>query len=346
LEAIVMSANDFDEDEVLTFSQSLAPSLKKIVFSRMDLSSDYAADIFFENIPKNIEHLDISYDQIKANGVTAAANFLLKSNVTTFIAAGNNFTVSEFTELLQAIFDSFVIQLDISDSMLSDEHIHILINFLEKYKNRLVGIKLDMNKIKDESGCRLVAALSAAGVREFSIENNLLTNKFGFELADVIPRSNFTKVNMSSNLMDGDSISAILKAGKLINLAANNMPISDENIVAISKDLIKSPYDLSYVSNDELSIDQKRALHQATPNHEVEVLSLNNCGITDNAKKILLRVLPYTNIESNNVVMHQFQQTESKTPTLFKLRRHGLFSEKNKQYSQEQPINHIAVGIR
>jgi hypothetical protein len=288
--------NNLDGNKIAILNDADFPSLRILGISGNDFSDDRAAKQFFETLSGSLEVLDISDTRLKDSSTTYVANYLRHSEVNTLIFSGNDLSVSAFRVLLQGVFESPVTHLNLSRNKLTDQHVNVLMEFLSRYPANLISVNLNDNKITDAGGCKLILALPEASITELQIENNLLTNKSAYAITTSIPQSNLTSLSVSGNPMNGDAVLMIIKAGQLTALYADNIALTYPHVVAIAESLASSPYSLSYLANNELDIDERRALHQATPNQQLETLSLQNSGITPQGEKILFRVLPSTKI--------------------------------------------------
>lgn len=303
LAELTVSNNNLQEDGVVIFSQSIPLTLKILNFANNDLSSKVAASVFFESLPSGLEYLDISKTGLHTYGVDAFVKFIVNSNIKTLVITEIAPTISEFRKIMEGVFSSSVIYLDLSSNQLTDEYVDVINELLLKNKNRLVTIVLSNNVITDKSGCKLIETFAIAGIESFNVAGNKLTNKVAYVLADTIPSSHFVKVDISDNPMDGDGVYAVVKAGKLKELAVDHIPVNDNNAEDIAKSLLSSSYDLSFISKEKLSSIETRVLRQATPGTSLKTLSLNQCGLTSEAKRILSLVLPSANLTIENVSM-------------------------------------------
>ncbi len=112
----------------------------------------------------------------------------------------------------------------------------------------------------------------------------MFTNKVCFAIADNLSNSTFTSASISKNKVDGDCIVSIVAAaadGPLEELIADDiLTLGTDNENSILQNLVRSDYDLSYLANDQLNKDEKRALARATNNTNIKYLSLMNAGIS------------------------------------------------------------------
>ena len=228
--------------------------------------------------------LDVSKTQLTEYGTAQLKLFLEHSSITTLIISDNNFTLTGFKNILDGVSVSNVTHLDISKCQLTDDYVDILIDFLDTHKGQLISINLETNQLTDACSTRLINAFNSHGINKFNINDNLFTNKVCFAIADNLSNSTFTSASISKNKVDGDCIVSIVAAaadGPLEELIADDiLTLGTDNENSILQNLVRSDYDLSYLANDQLNKDEKRALARATNNTNIKYLSLMNAGIS------------------------------------------------------------------
>lgn len=180
---------------------SKLPHIKRYNFSKNKITSGVAAT-FAESVAfKNVEDLDLSYNQLNDEFLTTVAPRLPEGNLNSLVLDGNQFSAAGVKVLVDALLSGDGValpELCLSNNKLGDDGVNALLPLFSKISFK--SIRLAGNGITDSGVSALVNALSNSQVEEIDLSQNNISSTGAVALRDFMNASSrLHSVSLSGN---------------------------------------------------------------------------------------------------------------------------------------------------
>lgn len=279
IKTLRMAGCNLGADEITV----LSPYIKTSRVQSLDVSynpiGDTGVTVLFENLPNSaMMEVNLGNCQIGDMGITNMVTFIPYTQLQMLLLPANSFSTDGFARLTAVFSNSTLAYINVASNNLGDEGA-ITFSLVPFNNTRMRGFDLSDNDITDIGGIPLINSLDGSHIVIVNLASNLLTGATAYRLTEILQRLALVYLNLNDNQINNGSVRALAKVliGSLLQtLLLNENPLQDEDAEAIFENLITPIPEITDITEQQLSIDETRALAHASNQTQITTLGLNN----------------------------------------------------------------------
>ncbi len=305
--SLKLASCDLSGQGMINFARKLANSL----LLEFDLSNHRLDSSVFSYVlnrmPYHIDTLELNDIAWDNECISILSEILQKLSIRKLSLRNSDFSSDQLLDVMKAVSQSSISELDISVGEIDDDCAHEIAIIYSNNNHNLTRINVSFNKLSDHASSELYLAIIKPFVREMNFSGNALSSEFSGTLSNNL--MNLETVDISGSFVNSNQFLQIATAAKdsaLSHMSANSIQLDDDGAIKFGCKLITADQCLSYLGNENLSKDERRALSRSKSDMKFIFLSLqDNAQMTDAGRRALHRAAQQASTSNGNFLLDQ-----------------------------------------